>query len=110
MLWLALRPCELTGLILLAGQPRGHYIFLLWPERSIKDWTFYEELLRFEDNLDLAKDASASVGQVAGICNTASMRSPFSMTLSVAGTHGDGERWINREIRKVAWFEANQND
>jgi len=34
LLWLALRPCELTGLILLAGQPRGHYIFLLWPERS----------------------------------------------------------------------------
>jgi hypothetical protein len=32
------------------------------------------------------------------------------MTLSVAGTHGDGERWLKREIRKVAWFEANQND
>jgi hypothetical protein len=32
------------------------------------------------------------------------------MTLSVAGTHGDGERSLNREIRKVAWLEANQTD
>jgi hypothetical protein len=68
------------------------------------------ELLRFEDYLVLAKDASAWVGQVAGICNTASMRPPFSMTLSVARTHGDGERSLNREIRKMAWFEANQTD
>ena len=58
----------------------------------------------------MAKDASASVGQVAGICNTASMRPPFSMTLSVAGTHGDGERPLNGEIRNVARFEANQTD
>ena len=58
----------------------------------------------------MAKDATTSVGQVAGICNTASIRSPFSMTLSAAGTHGDGERSLNREIRKVAWFEANQTD
>jgi len=67
-------------------------------------------LLRFEGYLALARDASASVGQVAGICNTASMRPPFSMTLSVAGTHGDGERSLNCEIRNVAWFEANQTD
>jgi hypothetical protein len=32
------------------------------------------------------------------------------MTLSVAGTHGDGERSLNCEIRNVAWFEANQTD
>ena len=63
-----------------------------------------------EGYLVLARDASASVGQVAGICNTASMRPPFSMTLSVAGTHGDGERSVNPEIRKVARFEANQTD
>ena len=59
----ALRPCELTGLILLAGQPRGHYIFLLWPERSIKTELFDAELLWFEGHLALANDASASVGQ-----------------------------------------------
>jgi hypothetical protein len=35
-------------LILLAGQPRGHYIFLLWPERSIKTELFDAELLWFE--------------------------------------------------------------
>jgi hypothetical protein len=28
----------------------------------------------------------------------------------VARTHGDGERSLNREIRKMAWFEANQTD
>jgi len=32
------------------------------------------------------------------------------MTLSVARTHGDGERSLNYEIRKMAWFEANQTD
>jgi hypothetical protein len=32
------------------------------------------------------------------------------MALSVARTHGDGERSLNREIRKMAWFEANQTD
>ena len=110
LLWLALRPCELTGLILLAGQARGHYIFLLWPERSIKTELFDAEVLRFEGHLALAKDASASVGQVAGICNTASMRPPFSMTLSVARTDGDGGRLLNRENRKVAWFEAKRTD
>src|SRR5580693_6953415 len=58
---------------------------------STKRLNYLAELLRIEDYLDLAKDASASVGQVAGICNTASMRPPFSMTLSVARTHGDRE-------------------
>jgi len=32
------------------------------------------------------------------------------MILSVARTHGDRERSLNPEIRKVAWFEANQTD
>ena len=32
------------------------------------------------------------------------------MSLSVARTDGDGERSLNREIRNVAWFEANRTD